>query len=86
MTIWIVTVEDKVYIAAGDEDAKWVQYMRANPNVILSVNGKLINAVVANVTANEEINRVVQAYLTKYEMDEEDFVEEDGLLFELNKP
>ena len=86
VTIWIVTVEDKVYIAAGDEDAKWVQYMRANPNVILSVNGKLINAVVANVTANEEINRVVQAYLTKYEMDEEDFVEEDGLLFELNKP
>lgn len=86
VTIWIVTVDDQVYIAAGDDDAKWVQNMRANPNVILSVNGKLINAVVGNVTANEEINRVIQAYLTKYDMEEEDFVEEEGVLFELHKP
>ena len=74
------------YIVAGDEDSNWVQNIRANPRVVLSVDGQLIDAVLTDVTANEELNSGVRAFLKKYEMDEEDFVREDGLMFRLNKP
>ncbi len=77
VTIWIALVDYNAFIVAGDEDSTWVQNIRANPNVVLSVNGKLINARVSDVTANEELNNGIQAFLNKYQMDEEDFVREE---------
>ncbi len=86
VTIWIAFANGNAYIVAGDSESNWVQNIRANPSVILSVDGQLINAIVSDVTANEELNTGVQAFLEKYEMDEEDFVREEGLMFRLNKP
>lgn len=85
VTIWCARVEDNLYIAASDEDNQWVVNMMNDPRVILSVEGKLIQGRTSVVTSNEEIRRVIQAYLTKYEIDnEENFVEEEGVLFRFN--
>jgi uncharacterized protein DUF2255 len=86
VTVWCVTQDGQLYIAAGNEESRWVLNMRENPEVVLSINGKLYEARVEDVTDREEINQVIAAYLLKYKIEsEEDFVQEDGVLFRLHQ-
>ena len=88
VTIWCVTLNDKLYFAAANTESTWVLNMAENPQVILSVGGKLIEGRAERIGSDSsEVNDVIQAYLKKYEIEsEEDFVQEDGALFRLNKP
>ena len=82
----MVQVDNEPYIAAGSNESQWVLNMQDNPHVILSVEGKLYNASARQVSDVNQIDRVVQAYLTKYEIESvDDFVQEDGLLFRLQR-
>lgn len=84
VTVWMVTEDNIPYIAAASTDSKWARNMRENPKVVLSVEGMLYSATASSVTARDEIDRVVQAYLVKYEIEsQEDFVQEGGVLFRL---
>jgi hypothetical protein len=85
VTIWIVVDDGVPYIAAGDMDSTWAKAILENPEIILSVEGKLINARASRVTSTEEVLKVADHYVTKYEMEQEDFTgEEDGILFRLS--
>ncbi len=87
VTIWCVREGEQLYIAASDDDNQWVVNMMEDPRVILSVEGNLINGRTSIVSNTDEINRIIQAYLIKYEIDnEENFVEEEGVLFRFNRP
>jgi len=84
VTVWMVVNDNQPYVAAASADSRWVLNMRENPEVKLSVEGKLIEAAATDVTVREEIDEVIQAYLVKYEIEsEEDFVQEGGVLFRL---
>ncbi|XOV83891.1 MAG: hypothetical protein ACFHXK_02005 [bacterium] len=85
VTIWIVVADGVPYIAASDSDARWVRNIQENPEVILSVDGKLINARTSQVVVQNEIYKVAEQYVQKYEMEQEEFVEaEDGIAFRLS--
>jgi len=87
VTIWMVTLENRVYVAAAHTDSQWSQNMLNDPHVILSVNGMLYQALARRVTNPDEISHAIQAYLVKYEIEsEEDFVQEGGALFQLQRP
>ncbi len=85
VTIWIVVADGVPYIAAGDGESRWARNIMENPDVILSVDGKLIRAKASQVIVEEEIFRVAAQYVEKYEMEQEDFADEDdGVLFRLS--
>ena len=87
VTTWAVTTDGKLYIAAASSHAKWVKNIADNDAVVVSINGDLYNARASIVTNNEETTRVIEAYVVKYEFDsQEDFVEEEGILFRLSQP
>ena len=87
VTVWCVTHNGYLFVAAGDEQSTWVRNIRSNGNVILNVEGKLYAAFARIETNTDVIGPVVQAYLKKYNIEsEEDFVQEDGVLFRLYKP
>lgn len=86
VTIWMVVVDGQVYIASVSHGTRWAKNISANDHVVLSVHGKLINARANQVTSAEIGAQVVQAYLKKYDMEEEEFVEEDGVLFHITEP
>ena len=86
VTIWAVRLNDEVFVAAAEADSNWVENIRQDPNVVLKVKGMLYPARARIITSNEESARIVQAYVEKYEYDsEEDFVREEGLLFQLHE-
>lgn len=84
VTLWAVHTDGEFYVAAAEDDANWVQNIAADPAVIISIQGMLYSAQADIVTSTAEANNVVQAYLAKYDMDEEEFRREDGLLFRLS--
>lgn len=86
VTIWLVTTHDGAFIAASDTDAQWVENIFADPNVILSINGQLIDARATQTTSAEELTVIAQAYQSKYDMEQDDFVESDGIVFRLSNP
>jgi hypothetical protein len=87
VTVWMVNVENEIYIAAADTDSAWAQNMFQDPSVVLSVNGMLFNATARNVSDHDQLSRAVQAYLAKYDIEsQEDFVQEGGALFHLQRP
>lgn len=87
VTIWIVVDDGVPYVAAGDPDSTWAANILQNPEVILSVEGKLINARANRVMSTQEVLKVADQYVKKYEMDQEDFTEqENGTLFRLSPP
>lgn len=86
VTVWMVVDNNQPYVAAASTESQWARNMRENPHVILSVEGRLYEAAAATVTTRDEIDRVIQAYLVKYEIEsQEDFVQEGGVLFRLTQ-
>ncbi len=86
VTVWCAQDSGNLYIAAADEDSQWVVNMRADSRVLLSIEGKLVEGRTSTVSNTDEIRRVIQAYLVKYEIEKEEyFVEEDGVLFRFDR-
>jgi len=86
VTVWMVVDNNQPYVAAASTDSRWARNMRENPNVVLSVEGMLYEAAASSVTTRDEIDRVIDAYLVKYEIESrEDFVQEGGVLFRLSQ-
>ena len=87
VTVWCVTQANNLYVAAASEESRWVQNMRNNPKVLVNIDGQLFTGIARDVSNNEEIRQVIQAYLSKYEIEsEEDFVQEGGVLFRVEHP
>ena len=87
VTLWCVNNNGNLYIASSDKASKWVKNIGENPQVRLNIKGNLYESTANRVRDREEINRVIQAYLTKYEIEsDEDLVQEDGVLFRLYRP
>lgn len=84
VTIWIIVSNGVPYIAAGDQNSRWATNIRNNPEVIISIEGRLISAQATPVVSEEEILNASKLYMQKYEMEQEDFDDADGMLFRLS--
>ena len=88
VNVWGVAVESFVYVAASDGgESRWAREIEADPRVRLKIGERLFALQATRLTAdaregetasegaNEEIARVVDAYVEKYDLDpDESFV------------
>jgi len=84
VTVWLVTQNNQLYVASSSLDNQWTQNMVKEPFVVLSIEGRLFDAAAYLVEDQGEADPVIEAYLTKYEIESrDDFVQEGGVLFRL---
>lgn len=84
VTIWCVSVEDRLYIAAASGQSRWVRNIDGNNAVILGIQQWLYPAFAVRIPTAEIPAAVSDAYVVKYDRDPDDnFIEEGGIIFEL---
>ncbi len=84
VTLWGVHFAGNFYVAAASQESTWATNIQQDAKIVLCINDKLFNGRAQPVTAADEFRGVIAAYLKKYEIEaEEDFEEEDGMLYRL---
>ena len=86
VTVWGVHAGSHFYVTAADGDSRWVTNIYTNNEVVLSVSGRLYAASASEVMDEEELARVLDAYIGKYDISPEegtDFIEQGGVVFRL---
>ena len=66
MNIWVIALDENLYVHAGDNRAAWVENLEADPNVRLQVNDSIYELSGARVETQEEFDRFSDAYEQKY--------------------
>ena len=85
VTVWGTAVGEHLYVGASTRQATWAKNILENSAVVLSVNGQLYTASATTVTDAQEIEAVLMAIRTKYDVDSDDILEDDSILFRLTK-
>jgi hypothetical protein len=69
VTIWCVEVDGELYIAARDPDTKhWAGWADEKPDVRLGIGPKVYEVHLDRLDEPEQIDRVRQAYGSKYDL------------------
>jgi hypothetical protein len=66
VNIWVIAMEENLYVHAGANRATWVENMEADPNVRLRVNESIYELVASRVDGQGEFDRFSDAYEQKY--------------------
>lgn len=64
--IWAVPLGPNIYIHAGDNRARWVDHIEADPSVRLLVSDRLYDMTAMRVTDGAEFGAFSSAYETRY--------------------
>jgi hypothetical protein len=88
VTVWCVTHDGRLYIAAarGTESA-WARNLLDDPRSRVRVDGKLYDQRAVQVTEREELDKVLDMFVAKYDFDlpsEEERA--GGVLFRMESP
>ncbi len=66
VNIWVVALDDALYVHAGANRATWIEHMERDPNVRLQAEAALYELSAARVTEQAEFDRFSDAYQQKY--------------------
>jgi hypothetical protein len=66
VNIWVIALNESLYVHAGANRATWVENMEADPNVRLRVNDSIYELVASQVGDQDEFDRFSDAYEQKY--------------------
>ena len=66
VNIWVVAMDDHLYLHAGTNRATWVENLEADPDVRLRVNDPIYELAASRVDSQEEFDRFSDAYEQKY--------------------
>jgi hypothetical protein len=66
VNIWVVAMEDVLYLHAGATRATWVEHLEADPRLRVRIEGRLYELSAARVGSVEEFARFADAYEAKY--------------------
>jgi hypothetical protein len=66
VNIWVIAMEDHLYVHAGASRSKWVEHIDADPAVRLRVGDSIYDLAASRVTSQEEFDRFSDAYEAKY--------------------
>ena len=83
VTVWGVGDQQKFYVAAGERNNRWAQYLEKYPEVTLSVDGKLYAAQAQRVQESAEFEQIRQAFVAKYDIDPDPDFKTEGALYRL---
>jgi len=66
VNIWLIALDENLYVHAGANRATWVEHIEADPDVRLRVNESIYELVATRVDRQEEFDRFSDAYDRKY--------------------
>jgi hypothetical protein len=66
VNIWVIALDDALYVHAGANRATWVEAMEHDPNVRLRVNESIYELTASRVETQEVFDRFSDAYEAKY--------------------
>ena len=66
VNIWVIAMDEHLYVHAGANRSEWVENMEKDPNVRIRVDGSIYELTASRVGAQEEFDRFSDAYERKY--------------------
>jgi len=66
VNIWVIAMDEHLYVHAGTNRATWVENIESDPNVRLGVDGSIYELAAARVEGQGEFDRFSDAYERKY--------------------
>ena len=85
INIWMAAIGPDVYVATGADGTNWTEHLEQNADVRLRVEGAVYELEAASVLDPEERARVADAYVSKYDLDEDDNWVMKGQIFRLDR-
>jgi hypothetical protein len=67
VNIWVIALDEHLYVHAGTSRSTWVEHMEADPNVRLGVEASIYDLASARVDDQTEFDRFSDAYEKKYD-------------------
>ncbi len=66
VNLWVVAMDNQLYVHAGANRADWVEHIEQNPAVRLGVDGSIFELVATRVDDEDEFVRLSEIYKVKY--------------------
>jgi hypothetical protein len=66
VNIWVITLDEHLYVHAGTNRAAWVEHIEADPNVRVQVADSVYELAAARVEGQDEFDRFSDGYEKKY--------------------
>jgi hypothetical protein len=66
VNIWVIALDENLYVHAGANRSTWVENMEADPKVRLRVKDSIYELVASRVEDQDEFDRFSDAYEQKY--------------------
>jgi hypothetical protein len=66
VNIWVIALDENLYVHAGANRSTWVENMEADPNVRLRVKDSIYELLASRVEDQGEFDRFSDAYEQKY--------------------
>jgi hypothetical protein len=67
VNIWVIALDEHLYVHAGANRSEWVEYMEADPNVRIRVDESIYELRASRVDTQDEFDRFSDAYEKKYD-------------------
>jgi hypothetical protein len=67
VNIWVIAMDENLYVHAGANRSAWVEHIEADPKVRLRVNDSIYELRAARVAEQQEFDRFSDAYERKYD-------------------
>ncbi len=86
INIWGLALDNRLYVATGDDGTNWTAHIEADPGVRVRLAPEQTYRLQANlVTDATERAAVIGAYAAKYDVDPEDGWVQGGMIFRLER-
>ncbi len=85
VNVWAVGIGPDAYVATGEDGTNWTERIEGDPLVRLRTNGDIYPLSAAPVTDMAERRRVAQAYLNKYDVDDDEGWVDTGRIYRLDR-
>jgi len=66
VNIWVIALDENLYVHAGASRSTWVENMEVDPNVRLRVDDSIYELAASRVVSQNEFDRFSEAYDKKY--------------------
>jgi hypothetical protein len=66
VNLWVVAMDDALYVHAGANRTSWVEHIEADPAVRLACDGSIYELEASRVTDADEFARFSEVYRDKY--------------------
>ena len=84
VNIWVVALDENLYVHAGTNRSKWVENMETDPNVRIRIDDSIYELVASRVEGQQEFDRFSNAYEQKYGRRPGNENADDAYLFRLS--